>query len=209
MTRLNKTILMLTGALLIFGLNGCIFSPDDNGDGGGGVVTPKYDWPESKEILMQNFRDAYSAMDLDGYIDMLHDDYQFIYKDLDGTIGTLYYNDEKIIATNMFSGDPRTNPNTGELQGGISAIDIKKLDITEWSEIQEGDREFGMFENAWEGRFLTEIVFTYDDPNTGSPSTYTVDGVQSFIVAPFLAERNNIMVDKWKIVGQKDRASGA
>lgn len=207
MTRLKKTLLVLASGLLIFNLGGCIFSPDDDGGGDGIIPPPTYDWPDSKETLMANFKKAYSAMDFDGYMGMLHEDYQFIYMDDDGTtIGTLYFNDEKIIATNMFSGNARTNAE-GNLVGGISSIAINKLDIKYWEAITAEDREFGRFEGAEGGLFDMEMVFYYDDPKDGNTSSYTVKGFQYFVVAPFQAERNGITVDKWIIVGQKDQAS--
>ena len=210
MSRFTRMLILISSALFLVAAPGCIFSPDDDGGGGGGKPPVVYKDPTSKTNLMENFQTAYGGMDYDAYVDMLHEDYQFTYKlrDTSGnpTTTAVYYKaDEIAVARNMFDGNPGTDQN-GEFIGGISRIDINSFNITVWTAIQPNDPYYGDFEGAESAVYDVEIVFNYSLKD-GSPATFTVNGQQNFVVAPFPVEVDGVMREKWMIIGQQDEDS--
>jgi hypothetical protein len=193
--------MMALGLLSLVVLSSCF-----DGDDPVAIQVAEPPQAATKTEALDLFKVAYGSMNLDNYMALLHPDFEFVYKNSwDGTMGSFDYGDELQISTNMFSGEPRTNAG-GELQGGISSIDVKKMDVMEWSAVPVDDPLYGTFPSAESAGCLVEIVFTYDDPNTGNPSTYTVDGVQAFVVAPEILDDESVA---WKLVRHLDKASGA
>jgi len=120
---IRKIVLLLGLSALLVAPAGCIFSPKDDGGGGGGIGPgPELPFPGTPDQLMTNFKTIYENMDIDGYRNLLHPDYQTILKssttqEFPEVGESLDYTEEVRIATNMFSGAPghdaqgvQTNP---------------------------------------------------------------------------------------------------
>ena len=71
-----KNLLPLMVIALLIAPAGCIFSPDDSGDGG--VAPPPIKWPSTPEILMENFETIYTGMMINEFEAMLHEEHKTI-----------------------------------------------------------------------------------------------------------------------------------
>jgi hypothetical protein len=194
----------MLAALLVAGLGagGCIFSPDnDSGDDQPPPPPPTYEFPSTEQILMENFKTAYGRMDIDGYRDVLHDDYIFKFKQEDvENLGLEYdrwYKDEELEgAQNLFSGQP--SPSTGE--AGVSGIEWSLLSpVGTWEDSTDPD-----FPNS--ERALYNIFLRIERPGT---TTIEIQGQQIF----YVTSRDSVMGDGttrpyFQLVGQVDMSQG-
>jgi hypothetical protein len=185
-------------ALLALAASGCIFSPDDDG-GGGGTPPPPRPFPDSADQVMANFRSAYTAMDIDYYNDVLHNDYRFLFKPEDAaSLPTSFYTKaEEMEATeNMFSGEAHQRPDGGS-EPGISGITIGTwIRQGLWTDIGPNDPDFPNTRRA-----VYEVAL--DFARAGF-STIQVRGQQEFYVSSRDSLVNGVTLQFYQVRGQRD-----
>jgi hypothetical protein len=158
----------------------------------------------SRTELMDFFKTAYSEMNLEDYTDLLHPDYEFVYKGLDGAVGTLYFDDEKQCTANMFSSEPDTSV-SGMIRAAIEEIDFREMNIVSTGALDPDDPLLVDHPGAEYVSYDVELIFLYEDPRTGYPATHTVKGFQSFTVVPEIQQSGKVV---WTLLRQRDLASG-
>lgn len=158
MTR--KYLLLTALALVLLAAAGCIFSPD-NEDDPVAPPPPRYEFPDTPDKLMANFKAVYENMDFDAFKDMLHPDYKTILQTSTSTlypeVGTeLDLSEELTIHNNMFTGQPGTSPD-GTLVAGIVGIQFQILEKQqEWTLTPANDP----IPNALQT--LYDVIFLFD-----------------------------------------------
>lgn len=193
----NLLWIPLTCALLLAPA-GCIFSPDEGGDGGG--VDEPLPWASTPTILMDNFKTIYNKMLIDEFEAMLHDDYKTIL--LAETLtewgweADYYFNksEESTIHRNMFSGNTGLRSDGVTVVNPIDRIDVQLLEVQEaWADISAGDQWFG----GVGGQFANYQVriFFYD----AYQHAYEVNQSVNFYAIPVDVDGR----EKWLMLGQR------
>ena len=183
-------------ALLViaFGSTGCIFSPDDSGDGGGPEPDPHV-FADTADKLINNFKRYYAEMNLDRYRELLHDNYLFVSQSEEGNYDL---NTELEIANRMF------NQVAGE--GGIQIQDIT-VDVMQpigprWETTDPADPNFG---GSLKRAYEVTISFIILNANT----TYEATGMVIFYVAPIEVEQDDGSTrEMYQLLGQHDQTFG-
>ncbi len=199
--KLNKLLLVLTLVALLIAPMGCIFSPDDGGDGGGGDTgMPPATTPEQ---LMKNFKTVYTEMLIDDFVDLLHEEYKTILlsETLDewSWASDFYFNytDEVTIHTKMFRGDPGVDAN-GNTVHPIDSIVVDLLEPqTTWDDIPEDDQWFGGFNGKW-AEYRVNIQFF----NADLSHKFEVQQRVLFYIVPVQENGRTI----YKMLGQRGLA---
>ncbi len=205
---IRKSVLLLGLVSLLIAPAGCIFSPssDDGGDGGGGgsVELP---FPGTPEQLMANFKTIYESMDIEGYRNLLHPDYQTILKestvqDFPSVGATLDYTEEVQIAENMFSGAPGHDAN-GDLTSSISSITFTEPDqvtpwepATAWPEYFDYDNPNYTIKSS-----LFNVLFEF---NRAGDTTLQVTGLIKFFIAEQDSLYQGAVRPYYQMIGQED-----
>ena len=154
-------------------------------------------YPNSPDVLMGNFKQAYDDMDLDEYRDILHPDYKFFYQQADidnlGLASDHHSRDEELlISVHIFSGNPA--PSSGE--AGIANIDFNFLEAaTTWED---------SFNPNFPGtkRALYQIILFFERP---ASITIEVQGNQEFyIIARDSVQDDGTPQPYYQLVGQVD-----
>ena len=202
-----KRILMLLALVLLIAPAGCIFSPDEGGDG----PPPKepLPWPETQEQLMANFVTAYEKMDIDYYREVIHQDFRIYLSQQtidDFDTGDYFdYDTEVQIARNMFSGNAITRDN-GSIEPGITGFQFTYLtQATSWEPTPADDR----IPNARRALYNLEL---YINRTEGAPRLRIGggDGGQiEFYLRNIPQESQGRMRDRWWMVGQVDYTVGS
>jgi len=183
--------------VLLAALTGCIFSPDDERQPPP-PNKPKYEFPDAPDVLMANFSVAYSSMDLDGYRNVLHPDYRFMFQQADIEYLLLpsdhYTREEELASANkMFNGQ-------GPVP--ISKINIDVLQPqTPWQDTGSGHPDFPDSQ-----RRVYQIEMSIDRPGA---TTLIVRGLQEFFAVSRDSVVNGATVPYWELYGQIDRTDGA
>lgn len=191
--------LLLVLALVALCASGCIFSPDTDQNPTPNPG-PEYPFPSTLEQLMENFKTAYTSMDIDGYRDMLHDEFKFIFLPGEGPSDFFTRQEELSSAENMFSGEPHVNPD-GDPVRAISSIRVENLDPVEpWEDVPPSYPYFGEYadDGAQIGYYQVRIVLEHDD------GTITVSSKQFFFAIPVEEDQNGTTRTRWKLIGQED-----
>ena len=153
-------ILLPVAALMLFGA-GCIFSPEPDPIEKPPVVTQ---FPDTADKLMDNFKVAYSNMQYEKYQEVLHANFRFLFKPEDavGLPDDVLTRDEELtISYNMFSGEPRPQPE-GPPEPGITQITISVLNRKDaWIAVDPSDPNFYEPEDAPNGKHASQYA-TYE-----------------------------------------------
>jgi hypothetical protein len=156
MSAKRLSILLPVAALMLFGA-GCIFSPDEKG--GGPPTPPPVVFPDTPDKLMDNFQTAYSGMSYEKYQEVLHANFRFLFKPEDavGLPDDVLTRDEELtISYNMFSGEPRPQPD-GPPEPGITRITISVLNRKDaWIAVDPSDPNFYEPEDAPSGQHASQ-----------------------------------------------------
>ncbi len=162
-----RAIILMMSLILMFATAGCLFSPDEGGDDGGGGDTG-LPFPGNEDILMSNFQAIYTGMLIDDFRDMLHADYQTILlsatiSDWDWAPGATFDRDDEIaIHENMFGGNSGTD-HTGT---NVDPLDNIVIDLFEqigtWTLVPENETQFPGTKKA-----LYKVKIYFND-NTGT-----------------------------------------
>jgi hypothetical protein len=165
-----------------------------------------YPLPDTEDKIMINFRNAYSAMHTDVYIDgVLFDEYRFVF--VDGSpyapAGGWDRSTEVESVTSMFAGTTGYNPVHQMPEPGVQDVDFRRLlRLSAWEDVPLNDPDFP---GARRALFEVELVFYLD---TGV-NTFTVAGQQLFYVKSTPVVVNGATRTRWGVCGQKDlTASG-
>ena len=121
-------------------------------------------YPDTADKLIGNFQTAYNGMNYEKYQDVLHQNFRFLFKPEDA-IGipsdVLDRDGELTIAYNMFSGEPRPQPE-GPPEPGITRITISVLNRkADWTPVAPTDPHFYEPEDAEHGRHAS-VKATYE-----------------------------------------------
>jgi hypothetical protein len=189
------------GSLLLLAAAGCLFSPDEPEDNGGG---PNIDlpFPDSKEQLLANFQRVYELMDINVYGPMLHDDYKFFLQEDDieglGLPFDHFNRDDDIdLMTNIFSGNPHLRDD-GEVSAAVTEITFGRMDqTTVWENSNHPD-----FPGAQRATFSVDIEF-----NRPADTKILVTGSTEFYLASRDSMYNGVPVDYWQVMGQVDQTN--
>lgn len=174
--------------LATFAATGCLFSPDDNGDDGGGV-TPDLPEADTLEQLIANFKTAYNERNIDYYQIVLSENYKFVAKD---NAGDYNYTEDVEIHRKMFNGE------TGVGQIAIEDVSVISLvGVESWQETPSNDPHFGTAGESWFRPFDVAIDFSI----SGQSLTYQVRGL-----VIFYASREG---EVFKLLGQTDNTNGS
>ena len=139
---------------------------------------PQYAAADSPDQLMDNFVQAYEAMDLEGYGDILHEDFIFDPVDEGGHWGfpaDWDKNTELLLTGNMFNGRDGQNPD-GSLRDGIQSIRINSM-VRQTAWVSPPPEET-LFDADLHALFDAAIVFTLN----GGDNTMSVYYDQVFYV---------------------------
>ena len=154
-------------------------------------------YPNSPDVLMGNFKQAYDDMDLDEYRDILHPDYKFFYQQADidnlGLASDHHSRDEELlISVHIFSGNPA--PSSGE--AGVAAIDFNYLTPATVWEVSVNPDFLGA------KRALYQIILFFERP---ASTTIEVQGNQEFYVVSRDSLRDDgTITDYYQLIGQVD-----
>ncbi len=147
-------ILIIAGTLIF----GC--SPDTE------ILGPEpgaYRFSASPDILMENFQKAYTAMDLDEYGKLLHEDFIFSFQACDveklGLSEDHFNREEELItASHMFCRKPYVKAN-GVVVAPILEIEFRRFELAEdWVAMDDPDRP-----GLLKGVFLVDIFMDRGD----------------------------------------------
>ena len=196
--KLKNLLLMFMVIALFIAPAGCIFSPDDGGDGGGDDTG--LPWASTPDILMSNYRIVYTEMLIDEFTEMLHKDYKTILlsETLEdwGEAADFYfdYTAEVEIHTKMFRGDPGLDS-----QGNpVHPIDSIVVDLLEnqgtWDPIPQDDIDFGGMEGKW-ANYRVNLQFF----NADLSHKFEVHQQINFYVVPVVENGRN----KYLMLGQR------
>jgi hypothetical protein len=183
--------------VLLVAPTGCLFSPDEDAKPPP-PNKPKYEFPDTEDVLMANFREAYSKMDLDGYRDVLHPDFRFMFQQLDiehlGLPSDHWTREEELLSANkMFNGLGPTP---------ISKINIDVMDPqTPWQDTGSGHPDF-----PDSRRRVYAISMEITRPGD---TTLMVTGLQEFFAVSRDSVVSGATVPYWELYGQIDRTEGA
>ncbi len=196
MSRFKLFPLMAAGLVFtVLAGGGCIFSPQNDDD-----PPPPPDseivWPDTPEKLMENFKIAYSGMEIDDYRDILHADYKFVFAN---GLGTWERDDDLRSTENMFAGNPGEDPDTGAIKPGVQSISVNSLIlIDDWVHESPTHPNFPDSERAL---YDVMIVFTLE----GGENTITVDSRQLFYVkSEEIDMEDGTTKTKFFLFGQED-----
>lgn len=195
-----RMTMMAAAALLALGAAGCIFSPDDGGDDRR-PPPPPVPFPDTPDQLIENFKAAYTEMDVAKYRDVLHTDFRFLFTSEDiqrALFPTDPYNrDQELeIADNIFSGRPGQD-HTGAQVLGISQIQMPLFNpLGPWSQTGPTDPEFP---NSQRKLYQVEINFIKSDN-----SRISVRGQQEFYVVARDSVVNGVTRSFYQLRGQRD-----
>ena len=199
-------ILLPVAALLLFGA-GCIFSPDDKP--GPPQPPPPAVFPDTADKLMSNFQLAYSGMDYEKYQEVLHANFRFLFKPEDavGLPDDVLTRDEELtISYNMFSGEPRPQPD-GPPEPGITRITISQLNRKDaWIAVDPSDPNFYEPEDVANGKHASEQA-TYEvqmQIERDQGSQLQVAGDTIFFVASRDSLVNGVIKRYYQLRGQRD-----
>lgn len=196
--KLNRLLMVMTLAALLIAPAGCIFSPDD--DPTIDPVVTELPPAKTKEILMSNFKKVYEDMNIEGFINLLDENYKTILlaetQDQWGWADDFYFNytDEVSIHRKMFRGDPGVDPN-GNTVHPIASIEVDLLEqMVGWLDIPNDDIDFGGYEGQY-APFRVTIQF-HDADLT---HRFLVQQQVNFYVIPVEQDGQTI----WKMLGQR------
>ncbi len=197
----SKFFLLLAAFALLIAPAGCIFSPDDEGEGGEPPAAKELPWPGSADILMENFQTIYETMDITEYRKIMHPDFLTILQETTteefpdvGT--TLDVNEELRIHERMFSGEALTDPDENFVPGvaNISFSKFRALDT--WALSPQDD----IIPNALWAPF--EVDFLFDRGQNFS--TLKVAGVIKFFVTSKDSLHQGTTKPYFQMIGQVD-----
>lgn len=200
----SKFFLLLAAFALLIAPAGCIFSPDDEGEGGDTPPPKELPWPGSADILMENFQTIYETMDFNEYRKIMHPDFLTILQETTteefpdvGT--TLDVNEELRIHERMFSGEALEDPN-GVFVPGVASISFSKFRALDtWALSPQDDP----IPNALWAPF--EVDFLFDRGQNFS--TLKVAGVIKFYVTSKDSVYQGNDVKYFQMIGQDDRTN--
>jgi len=126
----------------------------------GPAPSEPYQFPDTPDQLMANFVEAYSGMDYQGYADVLHKDFRFVFQEcdvdkLDLDSNLLGKEQELEVAVNMFSREP-VQKDDGSVIAAIE--DIRFLDfhpLGSW----ETTNELAQYPNAVRRTYQVRVEF--------------------------------------------------
>ena len=198
-------ILLPAAALLMLGA-GCIFSPDPDTKP---QPPPPVVFPDTADKLMSNFQLAYSGMDYEKYQEVLHGNFRFLFKPEDavGLPDDVLTRDEELtISYNMFSGEPRPQPD-GPPEPGITRITISQLNRKDaWIAVDPSDPNFYEPEDAPNGKHAS-LQATYEvqmQIERDQGSQLQVAGDTIFFVASRDSLVGGVIKPYYQLRGQRD-----
>jgi hypothetical protein len=162
-------------------------------------ISVVYRFPSTPDQAIENLQEAYRAMDLSAYQDIIQKQYHFYYTDWDIQAGEdipEYHGrkEEMRIHEHMFSGRPHQRMDGG-IVPGISQIDIALVRNGLW-EVETS----GRFEGAERAGYQAEISF-----HRPGATTLLVSGPTEFLVVARYAVHNGPPMLYWQVVGQIDQ----
>lgn len=188
--------------VMALGVGGCIFSPDEGGEGGDTVT---YEKPTSEEALMRNFEKAYENMDFDAYKNCLYDSgetassykFKFAQAEIDAGLPDVWTLANDLEAQEkMFNSTASNAPgHEGEY---VERIDVLQMDKN-GSLVPSQDLEFSSAEDK--RTYSVDIEFVLSLPS-GSESRLRVTSTQEFYFITIDTDDDG--VDEWYIAGQLD-----
>ncbi len=202
MRRQITFLTVLLAFIALFSLTGCIFSPDDDTGPPPGNEPPEYEFPDTKEKVLDNFKIAYEEMDINGYRDCLHPDFKFVFTTEDQVqfqIPNEYWERAEDLGAmeRTFSGNSHTN-DLGT-QPGMQSISVSNWRIAGvW---QQESENHTYFPESYRG--LYEILMIYRV--VGGEHTLTIPTIQLFYVEPVEElQDDGTTRTRWYIIGQED-----
>ncbi|MHB8080144.1 MAG: hypothetical protein ACYDIE_12925 [Candidatus Krumholzibacteriia bacterium] len=200
--RIRKLVFLAPLLLLSLAGAGCLFSPDNTKPP---VVPPaEMPFPSTEDLLIANFKTAYTSMKIDDYRPVLSPQYVFILRPEDvlpGESDRFTYAEELAVAENMFSGLP-IDHGGGNVVPAISGISIAVLDRQgEWSDVGASDPDFP---NTRRGLYLIQLTFSRADANT-----IIVNGQQEFYVTSRDSLVDGVTKPYFQLRGQRDLTTGS
>lgn len=187
-------LLLLALLLVMLAAPGCLFSPEEGGDGGDVPVNPHV-FPDTADKLVANFKRYYEERNLDRYKEVLSREYRFIAKD------ETEYNFERDIDIH----DRMFNEVAGD--GGIAFEDITVQQLTPlgiWQDTPENDPFFGGASGSQWRAYDVFINFKVSGENL----VLEVTGVVLFYVTSVEVEVDGSTRTMYKLLGQKDQTNG-
>ena len=169
-----------------------------------GVYVERFAFPDSEDRLVENFRNAYTGMDLEHYGALLHPDYVMLLQmstqeEFPNVGPTLDVPEELDIAQKMFSGNAIVN-SQDELVPGLAAIDLLLFSrLGEWATSPASDP----IPNARFALFETRMLFS-----RGSASTLRVDGQVKMYVAGRDSTVDGVTRPYFELIGIQDLTGG-
>jgi hypothetical protein len=202
MSKILTFLSLILVFVALFSLTGCIFSPDDD-TGPPPVDDPvEYPFPDTKEQLLDNYKLAYQEMDVDGYIDCLHDDFTFVFLEAEaGGIGvpsgSWGYAVDYEVMTRFFSGDSYQGADV--LVPGVQSISFSNWEMAGiWNDEAPNHPYFA---NSKRGLYNIYMYITM----VGGVQTYTVNTRQNFFLTSEEEEQEDGTTrTRWYIRGQED-----
>ncbi len=187
----------LVAILMLLALAGCDSDdpakPDPDPD-----PETSYQWPDTREKLMENFEQAYVEMDIDEYDFILHDDFIFIFTDTE--VWTRLQDIQS--TTNMFSGEQ------GEYGDGWAVLGVQSIAVHTFNQIGVWERQeptHPYFPDTDQGLFDVQIVFYLE----GGEHTLTVSSEQLFYVkSEEVDDGEGGTRTRCFLAGQRDLGSG-
>ena len=191
------TLLAMVAVLLL--LSGCIFSPEEDDNGGGPDPVPDLPFAGSPEQFMANFETVYEGRDYKGYLTVMDPEFRiFLKQETVWEFGLprnfFEYAEEIVITEKMFSGNPPS-----ETVGAISDIDFEILRQIDAWELSENTEFPGALESQYDVDFaITQIT------GDGSPKILNITGRIIFFLSSEEVEHNGRLKTKYRMAGQID-----
>jgi len=203
MRRQITILTVLLAFIALFSLTGCIFSPDDDTGPPPGNEPPEYQFPDTKEKALENFKIAYEEMDINGYRDCLHPDFKFVFTTEDQAqyeIPNAYFEraEDLEVMERTFSGNSHVK-NDGTTQPGLQSITISNWSFTgAWN--QESPNH-PYFPESHRNTYSIYMVYA----EVGGEHTFTIDTQQTFYLEPVEETQDDGTTrTHWYIIGQQD-----
>ena len=197
----KRITILLAAAVFLVSAAGCIFSPEEGGEvGGGGDTTLAPALTETE--LMEQMVEVYEDMNYRGYTQILDPDFKMILKPetisefgLENDYFT--YAQDTQIMEKMFSGNP-----AGEDVPGITSISVLHLTImTPWDTSQNTE-----FPDARYAKY--DVHFEFWQGSGEARQKMTVKGEIEFYLSSETITYEGKERLQFKMVGQVDRTEG-
>ncbi len=159
----------------------------------------EYSFPDTENQLITNFLASYREMDIEGYREVLHDDFRFYFQPFDIENHNLpsdhWRKDEELtVSENIFSGE-----SCPEEQPGFSQITINIfVPLTPWTDSIHPD-----FPNV--RRALYQVSMSAIRPGS---TTIEVDGLADFFATSRDSVTDSGTLPYWQLIGHVDLTVG-